>query len=77
MPLRAEHVMSLVQASRDGRDNSSEFGERMRGTGEFAELIRKRFRLACRKHGMNLTPRPVLDVTKFRPPNLSGQQALF
>ena len=77
MPMRAGHVMSLVRASRDGKDNSYEYGERMRGKGEFAELIRKRFRLACRRHGLNLTPSPALDISKFRPPNLSGQQSMF
>jgi DNA repair photolyase len=28
MPARAAHVMSLVQSTREGRDNSSQFGER-------------------------------------------------
>ncbi len=77
LPMRAEHVMSLVRQSRGGKDYASEFGERMRGTGEYAEMIRKRFRLACRRYGMNLAPRPVLDVTRFRAPDLSGQQSLL
>jgi DNA repair photolyase len=29
MPARAAHVMSLVQSTREGRDNSSQFGERI------------------------------------------------
>jgi len=77
MPQRAEHVMSLVRQSRGGKENSSEFGERMRGTGLFAEMIRKRFRLACKRYGMNLIPRPELDCTRFRAPNLSGQQDMW
>ncbi|MBW3567149.1 MAG: PA0069 family radical SAM protein [Proteobacteria bacterium] len=77
LPDRAEHVMSLVRQSRGGKENSSAFGERMRGTGQFAELIRKRFRLACKRHGMNLTPWPELDCTRFRAPNLSGQHDLW
>src|SRR5690606_5168648 len=77
MPMRAEHVMSLVRSARDGKDYSSAFGERMRGTGEIAELIRRRFRLACKRAGLNLTQRPVLDCTAFRAPNLSGQQQLL
>lgn len=77
MPQRAEHVMSLVRQSRGGKEYSSEFGERMRGTGEFAELIRKRFRLACRRYGMNLTAAPALDCSRFRAPNLSGQKDMW
>ena len=44
-PLRAAHIMSLVQQMRGGRDYVSNFGERMRGTGAFADLIEKRFDL--------------------------------
>ena len=42
-PLRAAHVMSVLQQLRGGRDYVAEFGTRMRGTGLFAELIEKRF----------------------------------
>jgi len=80
-PLKADHVMSRVHAMRGGRDNDPEFGSRMRGTGEYAELLRKRFEAACRRLGFNGGPRNRgLDVTKFRPPALpraDGQMALF
>ena len=52
-PLRAAHVMSLVQQMRGGRDYDSKFGTRMRGTGEFATLIEQRFAVACRRLGLN------------------------
>src|SRR5579872_2820691 len=42
-PLKAEHVMSLIRQSRGGKENQSGFGTRMRGTGEYAELIAQRF----------------------------------
>ena len=32
-PLRAAHVMSIVQQIRGGRDNDPRFGSRMRGRG--------------------------------------------
>jgi DNA repair photolyase len=65
VPERAEHVMSLIQQMRSGRDNDPNFGSRMRGAGEFAELIRQRFQLACRKYGIN-RGRPVqLDTARF------------
>ena len=77
-PLRAAHVMSVVQQLRGGRDYQSSFGTRMSGTGEFATLIEKRFELACRRFGLNQAP-PLpdrshvrghgqLDTTRFRPP---------
>jgi len=52
-PLRAQHVMSLVQQMRHGKDNDSNFGSRMRGSGLFADLIERRFRIACNRLGLN------------------------
>jgi len=73
-PLRAEHVMSLVRQVRDGRDNDPEFGSRMRGEGRFAELIAKRFQVACKRLQLNLDDEP-LDTSRFRPPVSSSAQA--
>ncbi len=73
-PQRAAHVMSLVQAMRGGRDNDPRFGSRMRGEGAYAELIAKRFKVACRKHGL---PRPgsgALRTDLFAPPAQPGDQ---
>jgi DNA repair photolyase len=76
-PLRAAHVMSVLQQLRGGRDYDAEFGTRMRGTGLFAEMIEKRFTLACRRLGLNRERAP-LDVTRFRPPRANaGQRELF
>jgi DNA repair photolyase len=67
-PLKARHVMSLVRATRGGRDYDASFGERMRGTGPYAELIGERFRLACKRLGLDRTF-PPLEATRFRPPS--------
>ncbi len=67
-PLRAAHVMSLVQQMRGGRDNDSRFGARMHGQGNFADLIRKRFGLACSRLGLNVERDVPLDTSRFRPP---------
>ncbi|HZM35843.1 MAG TPA: PA0069 family radical SAM protein [Burkholderiales bacterium] len=80
-PERAEHVMSIVRQMRGGRDNDPSFGRRMTGTGNYAELIEKRFEIACRRHGLNghgagRKP-PELDCTRFRPPSRHGQMTLF
>jgi DNA repair photolyase len=68
VPERAEHVMSLVRQMRGGRDNDPRFGSRMRGEGEFAELIRQRFALACRRNGLGRGRGLSLDTTAFRRP---------
>ena len=79
-PDRAAHVMSLVQDIRGGRDYDSRFGARMKGSGLFAELIAKRFALACRRFGLNeeRAHRP-LDRTQFVAPSRDGgrQATLF
>jgi DNA repair photolyase len=74
VPERAEHVMSLIRQMRGGKDNDARFGARMRGEGEFAELIRQRFRLACRRHGINTVRELDLDTTRFTPPRAASPQ---
>ena len=73
-PQRAAHVMSLIRDMRGGRDNDPAFGTRMRGTGPYAELLRNRFHMACRRLGMNTGPRLVLNTTLFTPPVPPGAQ---
>src|SRR6266850_1918669 len=80
-PERAGHVISIVRQMRGGRDNDPRFGSRMTGTGIFAELIEKRFDIACRRFGLNghgagRKP-PSLDCSRFRPPCAAGQMPLF
>jgi hypothetical protein len=59
--------MSLVNQIRGGRDNDPRFGARMRGSGEFAALIARRFALAKRRFGLGGERAP-LDTSRFRPP---------
>lgn len=76
-PLKAAHVMSRVRDMRDGRENDPNFGSRMRGAGELADLLSKRFNMACRRLGLNHVRRGPLDTMKFKPPRLDGQMDLF
>ncbi len=81
-PLRAGHVMSVVQQLRGGRDNDPRFDTRMTGTGNYAELLAKRFEIACRRLGLNGAERGTrarreLDCGAFRPPSPAGQMQLF
>jgi DNA repair photolyase len=76
LPLRAERIMNRVRDIRGGRENDSRFGSRMRGSGIFAELIRKRFEAAQKRLGF--ADFPAYDLSRFRPPSDSGGQlALF
>ncbi|SDJ59454.1 PA0069 family radical SAM protein [Microbulbifer yueqingensis] len=72
-PERAAHVMSIVQQSRGGRDYQSDFAQRQAGTGVFARLLQQRFRVACRKLGLN-TGDEGLDCSRFRRPPRPGDQ---
>ncbi len=74
-PLRAQHVMSVLRQLRGGKDYDARFGARMRGSGPFAELIEKRFALACKRLGLNRDRDP-LDTSRFRPPVPAGPRQL-
>ena len=82
LPQRADHVISIVKQSRGGRENDPNFGSRMTGSGNFVDLIGKRFDLACKRLGLNsednhMASRNGLDCSRFVPPTSSGQIALF
>jgi DNA repair photolyase len=67
-PLRAAHVMSLINDLRGGRDNDPNFGSRMRGKGPFAELVRRRFEITCKRLNLNASRYPPLNTQLFSPP---------
>lgn len=73
-PQRAAHVMSLIQQSRGGKDYDATWGTRQTGTGKFAELLAQRFRLACKRNGLNQVRRETLSCDQFRVPIQSGDQ---
>ncbi|MEO6218517.1 MAG: PA0069 family radical SAM protein [Sphingomonas sp.] len=70
-PDRAGKVMATIQSLRGGRDNDPDFFSRMRGQGPWADLLRTRFQIACRKHNMN-RERIEVRTDLFRPP--AGRQ---
>lgn len=74
-PDRAAKVMATIRSIRGGRDNDPNFGTRMRGQGPWAELLRMRFRIAARRHGLD-TPHIALRRDLFRPP-AGAQGELF
>jgi len=72
-PLKAEHVMKRVRDTRAGKDYDHRFGNRMRGTGAFADVIARRFQLACQRLGLG--PREyALNCDAFHVPARKGDQ---
>jgi DNA repair photolyase len=72
-PDRAEHVMSLIRSARGGRENDPNFGSRMVGSGAWAHLLRDRFALVCKRHGLikgnmrSLSTRAFSCTQRWRP----------
>ena len=75
-PDRAGKVMSIVREMRGGRDNDPNFHSRMNPQGVWADLIRARFRVACRKAGIGKA-RFELDCSHFCQPRTDGQLSLL
>ena len=63
-PDRAARVMARIREMRGGADNSSQFGERMTGSGVWAQLLRQRFQKASTRLGLQ-RHRVELDLTQF------------
>ncbi len=70
VPDMAAHVLSQISETRSGALYVSDFKTRMRGTGPRAELLARRFRLACKRLGLNAAQPSTLekDTSQFRPP---------
>jgi DNA repair photolyase len=76
-PLKAARIMQRVRDSRGGKNYDAEFGQRMSGTGHYADLIAQRFALAIKRYGLTdgyVAP----DCSLFKPPvGERGQMNLF
>lgn len=66
-PDRADKVMNIIRSIRGGRDNDPNWFTRMRGSGPWSELLDTRFKIACKKHGLN-KERLKLRTDLFEPP---------
>jgi len=77
-PQRATRVMALIRDTRNGQAYDSRFGTRMKGEGPYAEMIKRRFAIACRRLDLNRS-RNALRTDLFRPPVLrpNPQLSLF
>jgi DNA repair photolyase len=66
-PERAARVMARIREMRGGKDYEAKFGERLVGSGVWAQLLRQRFHKACERLGLN-RERVELDLTQFQRP---------
>ena len=75
MPDRANKVLHQIAACHDGKLNDSQFGRRMRGSGEFAEQIKAQVELGRKKFlvGKHVEPLNCELFEQYRP----GQLSLF
>lgn len=76
-PDRADKVMATIRSVRAGKDNDPGFVSRMKPKGVWAELYRRRFRLACRRYGLEFARALPLDCSQFRRPETGGQLRLI
>ena len=65
-PRRKGKILGRIESVRGGKRNSARYGERMRGSGAFAEQIERLFRVSYRRLGFE-GKRP-LDVSRFKSP---------
>lgn len=73
-PDRSDKVWHMIQSCHAGHVNDSRFGDRMRGDGNIAQLIRDTFKLHCRINHLN-EARTELDSSLFNVPK--SQLSLF
>jgi DNA repair photolyase len=76
LPTKADRVLNRIREARGGKLNSSVFGERMHGEGEYWSAIEKLFKIHSERLGFNKSSRRVArSESTFRRP--SAQADLF
>lgn len=75
LPTKADRVLNRIREAREGKLNSSVFGERMRGKGQYWEATERLFKIHCERLGFNRTHARAQNTTTFRRP--SAQASLF
>lgn len=76
LPTKADRILNRIREAREGKLNSSVFGERMRGKGHYWAATERLFKIHCRRLGFNQRQHrmDVSDSTFRRP---SAQASLF
>ena len=74
-PLKAEHIKTRMRDCHQGQDYQFQFGQRMRGSGAYAQLISQRFRAAIKRNAF--PGMPALDTRHFSRAKDRLQMSLF
>jgi DNA repair photolyase len=74
VPLKESRIFGLVESTRGGKEYDAKFGQRMRGTGNYADQIAQLFQIAKAKAGLG-RERAELSTCNFRRP--AGNQLTF
>ena len=53
LPTKAKRILNRIREAREGKMNSSVFGERMRGKGQYWEATERLFKIHCERLGFN------------------------
>lgn len=75
LPTKADRVLNRIRDARGGKLNSSVFGERMRGKGQYWNAQEKLFEVYCRKLGFNehrVGSETHSNISTFRRPTAQG-----
>ncbi|MBF2755138.1 MAG: PA0069 family radical SAM protein [Gammaproteobacteria bacterium AqS3] len=73
LPDRAAKVMNKIRDAHGGRGNDPRFHHRFHAEGPYAEAVRARFDIACRRLGLGARVRR-LSSAKFVPPSKDPEQ---
>ncbi len=77
VPDRAARVMGRVRELHGGRDYDPDWHVRMSGQGAWADLLRRRFEVACRRLGLSARSVPLRCDLFARPPRPGDQLPLL
>ena len=71
-PDRADKVWHMIEDSHGGKVNDSDWGRRMRGSGNIADMVAMQYRKYTNKYGLN-HERLELDCSQFKRPGEQGR----
>lgn len=76
LPTKANRILNRIKEAREGKLNSSVFGERMRGKGQYWEATERLFKIHCERLGFNkkMARAAESNTTFIRP---TSQPSLF
>lgn len=72
-PDRYRRVMNHIRQMRGGKDYDAQWNKRMKAEGPYAEIMARRFKIACEKYGFN-NDVALPDFAAFQPPLTSACQ---